>query len=231
MVPQPPGWFVTRPRLLDLLTEGAHGPLTLLAAPAGTGKTMLLASWVRTGRHPGPGVWVSLDPDDNDRGRFWAYVLAGLRASGAVPPDGAVAALAPPRPGMTEGFLPMLVNGLGELSGPVVVVLDDAHELTDTQTLADLEFVVRRAPRQLRLILAARVDPDLRLSRFRVAGALTEVRARELAFTQAEAAELVAALGAAMSDAEVRALWERTEGWAAGLRLACLSLQHRSRNV
>jgi LuxR family transcriptional regulator, maltose regulon positive regulatory protein len=146
MVPQSPEWFVTRPRLLDLLTQGAQGPLTLLAAPAGAGKTMLLGSWVRTGRPPGPVVWLSVDRDDNNQGRFWAYVLAGLRASDMVPPDGAVAVLAPPRPGMGAAFLPMLVNGLGELSGPVVVVLDDVQELTDAQTLADLEFLVRRAP-------------------------------------------------------------------------------------
>jgi LuxR family transcriptional regulator, maltose regulon positive regulatory protein len=226
MVPQLPEWFVTRPRLLGLLTEGAQGPLTLLAAPAGTGKTMLLGSWARSGRHPGAVAWLTLDADDNDRARFWAYVLAGLRASDKVPPDGAVAALAPPEPGMGEGFLPVLVNGLGELPGPVVLVLDDVHELTDAPVLADLEFLVQHAPPQLRLVLASRADPALRLSRLRVAGALTEVRAAELAFTHAEAAELLTALGTALSDAEVAALWTRTEGWAAGLRLACLSLQH-----
>src|SRR5919106_6919959 len=128
MAPPASAWLVTRPRLLDLVTEGTQGPLTLLAAPAGAGKTMLLGSWIRSGRHPGPVAWFSLDADDNDRGRFWAYVLAGLRASGAVPPDGVLARLAPPTPGTGEALIPMLINGLGELSEPVVLVLDDVQE-------------------------------------------------------------------------------------------------------
>jgi LuxR family maltose regulon positive regulatory protein len=226
MVPQPPEWFVTRPRLLDALTEGAQGPLMLLAAPAGTGKTMLLGSWIHSGRHPGPVAWLSLDPDDNDRARFWAYVLAGLRASGAVPSDGSLAHLAPSSAGTGETLIPLLINGLGDLPGPVVLVLDDLHELTDAAILADVEFLLRRAPPQLRMVLVTRADPALRLARLRVAGGLTEVRADELAFSRAETAELVAAFGTALSDAQVTALWRRTEGWAAGLRLAALSLQH-----
>ena len=224
MVPQPPEWFVTRPRLLDALTEGAQGPLMLLAAPAGTGKTMLLGSWIQSGRHPGPVAWLSLDPDDNDRTRFWAYVLAGLRASGAVPSDGSLAHLS--TAGTGETLIPLLINGLGDLPGPVVLVLDDLHELTDAAILADVEFLLRRAPPQLRMVLVTRADPTLRLARLRVAGGLSEVRADELAFSRAETAELVAAAGTALSDRQITALWRRTEGWAAGLRLATLSLQH-----
>jgi LuxR family transcriptional regulator, maltose regulon positive regulatory protein len=211
LVPPDSAWLVPRPRLLDLLSEGAQGPLTLLAAPAGAGKTMLLGSWVRTGRHAGPVVWVSLDPDDNDRARFWAYVLAGLQASGAIPPDGALGDLAPPTPATGEAFVPLLINSLRELPDPLVLVLDDVQELTNAATLADVENLVRHAPPQLRLVMASRADPALRLARLRVAGALTE---------------LVAALGVSLSGAEVMALWARTEGWAAGLRLAALSLQH-----
>jgi LuxR family maltose regulon positive regulatory protein len=226
MVPPDSAWLVPRPRLLDLVSEGTRGPLTLVAAPAGTGKTMLLASWIHGGRPLGPVAWLSLDPDDNDRGRFWAYVLAGLRASGAVPPDGTLAQLAPPTRGASEAFVRLLINGLGELPDPVVLVLDDLHELTNPSTLADIEYLVRQAPAQLRLVLATRADPAVRLARLRVSGGLTEVRAGELAFSHAEAAELVGALGPALSEAEVAALWTRTEGWAAGLRLASLSLQH-----
>jgi LuxR family maltose regulon positive regulatory protein len=226
MVPPTPAWLVARPRLLDLLTHGAQWLLTLVVAPAGAGKTMLLGCWVRSGQAPGPVAWVSLDRDDNDRARLWAYVLAGLRASGAVPADGLLGTLVPPRADMADGFPPALVNGLAELPGPVVLVLDDAHELTDPRILADLEFLVRHAPAQLRLVLATRTDPALRLARLRLAGAVTEVRAAELAFSQAEAAELLGGLGTPLPDAEVAALWARTEGWAAGLRLAALSLQH-----
>jgi LuxR family transcriptional regulator, maltose regulon positive regulatory protein len=222
-VPLPRWRPVPRPRLLDLLDAGTQGPLTLLAAPAGAGKTVLLATWVATGRPPGPVAWVTVDPGDDDPVRFWAHVLAALRDAGAAAPDGTLAGLDPSH-GVDERFLVLLVNGLAELAQPVVLVLDDLHEASGAALATGLRFLLRHAPSQLRVVVATRVDPALSLHRLRVVGQLTEVRAAALAFTPAEAGELLAGLGVDLPDGELRSLWQRTEGWAAGLRLAAMSL-------
>jgi LuxR family maltose regulon positive regulatory protein len=126
-----PGRVVARPRLFELLDQGVQGPVTLVAAPAGSGKTLLLASWAAQASAPGPVAWLSLDPADNDPGRCWSYVLAALGGAGALPagdqpPD------PPPGAAADDGGPPApLVQALGELASPVVLVLDDLHELTD----------------------------------------------------------------------------------------------------
>ena len=221
-----PRWQpVPRLRLLRLLEAGTRGPLTVLAAPPGAGKTTLLASWMLGGHPPGPVAWVTVDRGDHDPTRFWAHVVAALRSSGAAPPDGLLAGLGPPTLDAAQGFLAMLVNGLAELPGPVVLVLDDLHEATGPAVAAGLQFVLQHAPPQVRLVVATRADPPLSLHRLRVAGQLTEIRAAELAFTPAEAGELLAGLGVGLPDVELETLWKRTEGWVAGLRLAALSLR------
>jgi LuxR family transcriptional regulator, maltose regulon positive regulatory protein len=223
VVPRPRWPPVERTRLYDLLQTGTKGPLTLVAGPPGAGKTILLASWVAGGRPPGPVAWVTVDPDDQDPARFWGHVLAALGQTGACPPDGLLAHLEP-SPGVDQRFLVSLVNGLDELPEPVVLVLDDLHEAGGPAMTAGLQFVLRHAPPQLRLVLATRVDPALSLHRLRVAGRLTELRAADLAFLRPEAEELLAGLGIGLEDSELERLLERTEGWAAGLRLAALSL-------
>ena len=225
MAPLPHWRPVARPRLLGLLDAGTSGPLTVLAAPPGAGKTILLASWMTDGRPPGPVAWVTVDHGDDDPARFWSHVVAALRSNGAVPPDGLLAGLGPPSPDALQEFLAVLVNGLAELPEPVVLVLDDLHEATGPAVAAGLRFVLRQAPPQLRLVVATRADPPLSLHRLRVAGQLAEIRAAELAFTPAEAGELLAGLGVGLPEAELETLWRRTEGWAAGLRLAALSLR------
>jgi LuxR family transcriptional regulator, maltose regulon positive regulatory protein len=217
---------VTRPRLFDLLDAGTQQLLTLVSGPAGAGKTTLLASWSASRLPPGPVAWLSLDAGDNDATRFWTYVVAALRESGAVPGDNPLRALDPP-PGPDQAFLSHLVGGLAGLPTPVVLVLDDLHDITDPTVLEGLEFLLRHGPAQLRLVLATRVDPLLPLQRLRVGGRLTEVRAADLAFTVAEVAELLAGceLQQQLSEDDVAALQARTEGWAAGLRLAALSLE------
>jgi LuxR family maltose regulon positive regulatory protein len=221
-----PRWQpVSRPRLLRLLEAGTRGPLTVLAAPPGAGKTILLASWMMGGHPPGPVAWVTVDRGDDDPARFWAHVVAALRSSGAVPPDGLLAGLGPPPRDAAQEFLVVLVNGLAELPGPVVLVLDDLHEATGPAVAAGLQFLLRHAPPQLRLVVASRADLPLSLHRLWVAGQLTEIRAAELAFNPAEAAGLLAGLGVRLPDGELHSLWKRTEGWAAGLRLAALSLR------
>jgi LuxR family transcriptional regulator, maltose regulon positive regulatory protein len=214
---------VIRPRLFDLLDAGTRQLLTLVSAPAGAGKTTLLAAWSSSRQPPGPVAWLSLDVRDNDAVSFWAYVLAALCRSGAVPDDSPLRALVP-QPGPDDAFLPTLVKGLAELPTPVVLVLDDLHNITDTTVLQGLEFLLRHGPPPLRLVLATRFDPPLSLQRLLVSGQLVQVRAADLAFTVAEVAELLAECRPEVSEDDVTQLQARTEGWAAGLRLAALSL-------
>jgi LuxR family maltose regulon positive regulatory protein len=215
---------VVRSRLFELLDAGTEQLVTLVSAPAGAGKTTLLAAWSSSRRPPGPVAWLSLDAGDNDAVSFWAYALAALRRSGAVPSDSPLRALAP-QPGTDHAFLPMLVSSLAELPTPVVLVLDDLHDITDATVLEGLEFLLRHGPPQLRLVLATRVDPPLSLQRLLVSGQLAQVRAANLAFTVAEVAELLAEYRPELSEDDLTLLQARTEGWAAGLRLAALSLK------
>src|SRR5512133_117162 len=217
---------VPRPRLFDLLHGGTQQLLTLVSAPAGAGKTTVLASWSSSRQPPGPVAWLSLDVGDNEAGRLWAYAVAALCQSGAVPRDSVLRGLAP-LPGSEKRFLPLLVSGLAQLPTPVVLVLDDLQDITDATLLEGLEFLVRHAPPQLRLVLATRVDPPLPLQRLRLSGQLVQVRAADLAFTVAEAAELLATGEdqPPLSNGDLALLQARTEGWAAGLRLAALSLK------
>ncbi len=225
-VPHTSQRIMFRSRLLDLLECAVDGPLTVLVAPAGAGKTVLMSSWAEAGRAPGPVAWLSVDALDNDATRFWAHVLAALRHSGAVPAGGILCTLTPPLRGSDETFLCLLVGGLAELLGPVVLVLDDLDEVNDPAVLVGLEFMMRHAPAQLRLVVGTRAEPDLSLHRMRVTGDLTELRVLDLAFTQDEARELLTEQGVALTEAALASLWARTEGWPAGLRLASLSLKH-----
>ncbi len=224
-VPDLPAGLVVRPRLFELLSAGVRGPLTLLAAPAGFGKTVLLTSWIGMARPVARVAWVSLDADDNDAGRFWSYLVAALQRSGAVPAGGTLQALAGLPPGSGQLQLTSLVNGLAELEVPVIVVLDDFHEISDPAFLRGVQFLLRHAPPQLRLVIATRADPQLPLPRLRTSGLVSEIRAAALAFTPAEAAEMLAGHGLSLSDDDLARLHLHTEGWAAGLRLAALSLQ------
>src|SRR5215216_1655998 len=223
--PRTARWLVARARLLELLDAGIQGRLTLLIGPAGSGKTVLLSSWASTGVLPGPVAWLSLDAADNDPARFWFYLLATLRQSGAVPPNGRLGSLGLPIGGPDEGFVLELAAGLAELAKPVVVVLDDFHELTNPAVLDGLATMLGRSPPSLRMVLAGREDLPLPLARLPAVGRPTEVGASELAFTADEAAKLLASQGLVLADADLALVWARTEGWAAGLRLAALSLQ------
>jgi LuxR family maltose regulon positive regulatory protein len=226
--PSMPGRMVARPRLFALLDAGVERPVTVVAAPAGSGKTMLLTSWMSAASPPGAVAWLSLDHGDDDPVRFWTYVLAALCRSGAVPADSGLQALLPSPQG-DDTLLQLLVHGLDELASPMVLVLDDVHELTEPRVLRGIEFLVRHAPPQLRLVLSTRADPPLPLHRLLVSGRLTQLRAADLAFTVAEVAELFAEYDfrSRLSDDDLAVLQARTEGWAAGLRLAAVSMQHQ----
>jgi len=219
-VPAGPAATVVRERLFALLDGGARHPLTLLAAPAGTGKTALVSGWIAEGRAPGPVAWLSLDSDDADRGRFWHAVLEALVRSGA----GAAGSLTAPARGGADVALPALADAFGEPEGRVVLVLDDFHEVADV-VHDDVERLLRFPAPGLAVIVLTRSEPAIGLDRLRLDEGLTEIRASDLAFTYDETSALVQELGLGLSADEVTMLWRRTEGWAAGLRLAALSLK------
>jgi LuxR family maltose regulon positive regulatory protein len=220
--PRVPSGWVGRPRLVDELERGLQGPLTLLAASPGAGKSAMLGAWAGQRTCTGPLAWLSLDSGDRDRRRFWRGVLEALARGGAPEP---VASLAVHPTDSVDRIVPELVNAFDRLEEPVVLVLDDLHEVGDGAAIADLDRLLRHPPPALRIVAATRIDPPLRLGRMRLAGELTDIRERDLAFTEAEAGALLEAAGIALDPPEVRLLWERTEGWAAGLRMAALTLR------
>ncbi|HVV11482.1 LuxR C-terminal-related transcriptional regulator [Amycolatopsis sp.] len=218
-VPDPPPDLVSRPRLLSILDRPAA--VTLVCAPAGAGKTLLLADWARA--HGVDSVaWVSLDPDDNDDRRFFSAVLAALGTR--VPEGNPLRELAvPAEPSARPGFLARLAEALDELPRPLWLVLDDLHELTGPGPIEGLRNLLRHQPAALRLILATRREPQLSLARAKLAGRLVELRAADLVFSGPEAKRLLAAMDVELGEAELGELVARTEGWAAGLRLAAIS--------
>jgi LuxR family transcriptional regulator, maltose regulon positive regulatory protein len=212
--------LVERPRLLALLER--PNPVTLVCAPAGSGKSALLSSWL--GADGPPVAHVAVERDESDATRFWTLVTDALRGSGAVTPDSALATLVPAPLGGQDELLERLQVGLGELEQPVVLVIDDLHHLTSEEALRGLDRLLARTPAQLRVVLATRRDPPLALHRLRLAGQLTEIRAADLEFTAGEAGELIGGAGITLDPGDLARLNERAEGWAAGLRLAAMSL-------
>ncbi len=228
LIPPPARHLIERERLYETLDEGVRGGIVLLSAPAGAGKTVLLSAWIAARELPGPACWLSLDGEDNDVNRLLENLLSALRSAGAPEPGDALDGLVAPAGAGTERFLALLVNGLAELRSPLVLVLDEIHELTSPPAAAAIDFLVRHAPEQLHIVLAGRADPPLPTERLRAGGALTELRIAELAFNREETAELCKRLELALSDTEIDSLWARTEGWPAAMRLAALSLRGHS---
>jgi LuxR family maltose regulon positive regulatory protein len=219
--PSVPDWAVQRQRITKLIAEGTRWcPLTVLTGPPGAGKTMALALWAAA--EPGAVAWVGLDEFDNRPGVFWSYVVAALRRSGVALP-GALGAAECGRVG-DEGFLLRFAAALAAQDPPVTLVLDDLHLLTESRVLEGLDFVLRNVGSGLRLAISSRMDPLLPLHRFRLAGGLTEIRASDLAFSTAEAGLLLAQHRSTLTADLLESLTRRTEGWAAGLRLAAISL-------
>ena len=224
-VPRPRPGFVPRPRLVQALGEGLARRLILVCAPAGSGKTALLAGWAPSGNRPV--AWLSLDAADNDPVRFWRHTVAALDRARPGIGERVGPLLGPPAPASFEGLVTALINDLAAQpgDGEVLLVVDDYHLIDAQQVHASLAFLLDHLPPGLHLVLASRADPPLPLARLRAGGQLAELRAGDLRFTAEEAAALLHdAIGADLPAAAVAALAARTEGWAAGLQLAALSL-------
>lgn len=222
-VPTVPRTFVRRDRLVEQLTESAHSPLTLVNGPAGAGKTLLVADWV-TGYEPGAVAWLTVEPQDSAPGVFWSYVLHAFRHHGIALPEDIGS---PARPGEVDhSLLARLAAWLNGRDSPVTLVLDEFDRVAGAAAVAEeLQFVLRHAGEGLRLVIISRTEPLLPLHRYRAAGELVDIRADDLAFRAEETAALVDRHGLPLSAEAARVLTERTEGWAAGLRLCTLAAQ------
>jgi LuxR family maltose regulon positive regulatory protein len=225
-VPRPQPGFVPRRRLVEALSEGLARGRVLVCAPAGFGKTALLADWARGGGRPV--AWLGLDGGDSDPARFWRYAVAALDQArpglaGRVGP-----LLGPPPPRSFEGLVTAVINELAADPGPdeVLLVLDDYHLVDSGPVHESVAFLLENLPPGLRVVVSGRADPPLPLARLRARGQLAELRAADLRFTPEEAAALLGeTAGPGLPGTAVAALVARTEGWAAGLQLAGLSLR------
>ncbi len=218
--------LVPRPRLLERLDRAQGGPLTLVVAPAGYGKTTLVSTWLDTIDRPN--AWLSLDENDSDPSLLLTYFLAATRTIFPDAGPGTEALLKattlPPVPVLAR----TLNNDLDRLEGEFVLVLDDYHLIRERAVHDLLSELLRHPPRGLHLVLASRKDPLLPLATLRAKSQVTEVRRQDLRFTKVEtAAFLRQELGASVDDRAAAALLERVEGWVTGMRLVILSLRHR----
>ena len=225
LLPRPRRDAVARPRLAGLLERAHDAPVTLVSAPAGFGKTTLLATWLASAGRPV--AWVSLDERDRQPTTYWSYVLLALDRAA---PGSAAAALTLLQSGQApvESVLAGVVNELSVQDGEVTLVLDDHHLADGPEVAAGMTFLVDHLPPQLHLVLSTRADPALPLSRLRARGELVEVRAADLRFDADEAAAYLNDLNAlGLPPDQVAVLEARTEGWVAALQLAALSLRDR----
>jgi LuxR family maltose regulon positive regulatory protein len=226
-VPRARSGLVTRARLVASLTAAREAKVALVSAPVGSGKTTLLGEWRAAPDEERPFAWLSLDAGDNDPVRFFEGVIAALRTVEPGIGADALTALAGPAE-LTDVAVPSLINELTVLPRSVVLVLDDYHLIENERIHAALAYLIEHLPDTLQLTLSTRSEPQLPLGRLRVRGELHEVRAEELRFTDDEAAALLNDVGGlGLADDDIARLQDRTEGWAAGLRLAALSLSGR----
>ena len=214
---------VARDALFDRLSAAqSAGGVTLVTAPAGSGKTVLLRSWLDATGLDDRTAWVSVERREHDPQRFWLAAVEQLRD--AVGAEAFVERLAPTPEFEGAVVVERLLSALQSLDEPALLVIDDLHELTSPDALTQLEMLLARRPPLLRILLSTRRDPQLGLHRVRLAGQLTEIRATDLRFTLEDTGELLAGSGVALSEEGTALLHARTEGWVAGLRLAALTL-------
>ncbi|WP_421120687.1 helix-turn-helix transcriptional regulator [Aquihabitans daechungensis] len=216
--------LIERPRLAELAERSRHCALTLVSAPAGFGKTTLVAEWFAQG---GVTAWLSLDPRDDNPVRFWTYVIAAV--------DSAAPDLSTEAGAMLQGSGPpldvivaTLINDLETAAVALVLVLDDFHVIRSTDIHDSVAFLLEHLPPQIRLVIATRADPPFPLASLRADGDLLEVRAADLRFTAEETASYLAgAMDLTLTASDLEVLDARTEGWIAALQLAALSMQRR----
>jgi LuxR family maltose regulon positive regulatory protein len=218
---RPPS-LVPRTVLFERLATGYAAGVTLVSAPPGSGKTVLLRSWIDAAGLGERTAWITVERDERDAQRFWLSVVEALSAAAGA--QGPIDVLEPSPRFDGEAVVDRILVSLESLEQPVLLVVDDLHELLEPSALGQLELLLARRPPPLRVILSTRHDPAIGLHRLRLAGELTELRAGDLRFQRDEAVDLLSGANVTLSDAAIASLLARTEGWVAGLRLAALSL-------
>jgi len=203
--------LLDRDDLLQVLDRAVSRRVTVISAPPGSGKTSLVRAWADRSAQLRRVALVSVDRDEQDAQRFWSAVLDAISGTATASLDG-------------DLLVDRVLSELAEQPEPVVLIIDDLHELTSADALAQLEHLLASLPSSSRVVLSSRRDPPIRLHRLRLADEIAEIRAGDLRFTERETRELLAESRTTLSDAGVAALYRRTEGWAAGLRLAVISL-------
>ena len=220
---------VQRPHLTEKLLSitDRPGSFALLSGPAGFGKTTLLSDFAR--RLPQPLACVSLDKGDNDYSQFWTYLITACQSILAGVGEAALELLSSSQPLPDETIPTILINDFVTRRKPVVLVLDDYHEIQNTTIHASLRFLLDHLPDNLSIVVSTRIDPPWPLARYRTRNQLVEIRTQDLRFSTGEAANFLnRTMGLGLSPEDVTALEERTEGWIAGLQLAALSMQGRN---
>jgi LuxR family maltose regulon positive regulatory protein len=233
--PQLPTSLVSRARLLDELEAVYTHPLTLVSASAGSGKTTLLSAWGESNRQSGrlraagrePAfAWLSLEAFDNDPICFWDSVIAAVQTCLPRVGKAALAMLHQPQTPPLSTILTHLLHEIGQGGSTLILVLDDYHVITDQGIHESLLFLIEHLPPTWHLVLSSRTDPELPLARLRARGQMVEIRSSELRFTREEATRfLLQGMGLPLSEEDMVTLYQRTEGWIAGLHLAALSLR------
>lgn len=217
--------LIARPRLYALLDAGSTQPLTLISAPPGFGKTMLVAGWMRA-RNRRDIAWLSLDEGDNQLHGFWRYFIAALRTLHPMLGETALELLSVPSPPAIEPGLATLINDLVKLSKDLILVLDDYHQIQSLEIHNSLAFWLDHQPQNFHLFVLTREDPPLGLARRRASRQMIEIRATDLRFNSGECeAFLHHVMGLQLSPHQVNLLERSTEGWIVGLQMAALSLQ------
>lgn len=220
--------LVDRPHLLAKLEKALSGKLSIISAPAGFGKTSLVTAWREQSKMPL--AWYSLDEDDNEPTRFADYLIGALQMIDEKLVRETIVLLQSPNPPPIKAVLFALLNELSDYGGEFVLAFDDYHLISEQSIHEGLSFFIERLPPQIHTLITTRSDPPFPLSRLRARGELKEIRATDLRFDEAEAAAFLNdVMKLELSEADILALEERTEGWITGLQLSALSLQGREK--
>jgi LuxR family maltose regulon positive regulatory protein len=220
--------LISRPRLIQQLNEGLSrtSGITLVSAPAGSGKTTLISRWLEQAHFPA--AWLSLDEDDNDLVRFWTYFAATLQTIHPATATHVLDLLHSTALPKSRVFLTLLINDLAVISEKMILVLDDYHVIQTEAIDETLAFFIEHMPPSMHLVICSRADPNMPIARLRARGQLTELRGSDLAFTQAETAQFLEQVtNISFTESDVTSLYNHIEGWIAGLQMAALVLNRR----